>query len=156
VPDSTPSAADTADPAATRAAVLAYLDALNGGDPDRIAACVTGDFHNEHTSALGHSLRGRDAYRERLPTFLGRFGGLRYEVEDLLVDGDRAAVAYRMTCRWRGDTAGMPAGGVPVTIRGMFRFRVAGGAIAHRVDYWDGAEFQRQISPTPDTAGATP
>jgi steroid delta-isomerase-like uncharacterized protein len=153
VPDSAASSADTA---ATRAAVLAYLDALDSGDPDRIAACVTGDFHNEHTSALGHSLRGRDAYRERLPTFLGQFGGLRYEVEDLLVDGDRAAVAYRMTCRWRGDTAGTPAGGVPVTIRGMFRFRVAEGAIAHRVDYWDGTEFQRQISPTPDTAGATP
>jgi predicted ester cyclase len=146
VPDSAASSADTA---ATRAAVLAYLDALDSGDPDRIAACVTGDFHNEHTSALGHSLRGRDAYRERLPTFLGQFGGLRYEVEDLLVDGDRAAVAYRMTCRWRGDTAGTPAGG-------MFRFRVAEGAIAHRVDYWDGTEFQRQISPTPDTAGATP
>jgi predicted ester cyclase len=151
---------------AVRAAVLAYLDALNAGDPDRIAACVTDDFHNEHTSALGRSLRGRRAYRERLPTFLGQFAGLRYEVEDLLVDGERAAVAYRLSCRWRpadgatgegatGDgTSGDEVPGVPVTIRGMFRFRVVDGAIAHRVDYWDGAEFQRQISLPRDT-GAT-
>src|SRR3954452_14620813 len=50
----------------TRAAVERYLDALNAGDVDRVADCVTEDFHNEHTSTLGHGLRGRDAYRERL------------------------------------------------------------------------------------------
>lgn len=162
--------------AATRAAVLAYLDALNTGDADRIAACVADDFHNEHTAALGHSLRGRQAYRERLPAFLGQFTSLRYEVEDLLVDGDRAAVAYRMSCRWRGDAPGAEtagdrpddrpddgpggASGVPVAIRGVFRFRVVDGAIAHRVDYWDSAEFERQVSrtsptsPTPTSTGA--
>jgi ketosteroid isomerase-like protein len=136
-------AADTAD--ATRAAVERFLDALNGGDPDRIGACVTDDFHNEHTSTLGTSLQGRAAYRERLPGFLAQFAGLRYDVEDLLVDGDRSAVAYRMSCRWidPDDPAAPPR---PVTIRGVFRFRVSGGLIAHRVDYWDSAEFRRQVS----------
>ncbi len=136
----------------TRDAVLAFLDALNAGDPDRIAACVTDDFHNEHTSTLGHSLRGRVAYRERLPLFLGQFAGLHYDVEDLIVDGDRAAAAYRMSCRWLDD------GGAehPVTIRGVFRFRVAAGRIAHRIDYWDSGEFQRQITPeTTPTPSAT-
>jgi steroid delta-isomerase-like uncharacterized protein len=136
------------EPAATRAAVERFLDALNSGDPDSIAACVTDDFHNEHTSTLGHSLRGRAAYRERLPVFLGQFAELRYDVEDLIVDGDRAAVAYRMSCRWRDPDD--PDGPLrAVTIRGVFRFRVADGAIAHRVDYWDSGEFQRQITPTP-------
>jgi ketosteroid isomerase-like protein len=132
-------------PEATRAAVVRFLDALNGGDPDRIAACVTDDFHNEHTSALGTSLRGRAAYRERLPRFLAQFADLRYDVEDLVVEGDRAAAAYRMSCRWLDDDGRAH----PVTIRGVFRFRVAGGAVAHRVDYWDGGEFQRQITPLP-------
>ena len=117
-----------------------YLAALNSGDVDRIAARVSEDFYNEHTSALGTSLRGRDAYRERLPSFLAAFGGLHYEVEDLIVAGDRAAVAYRMTATWHGET--------PVTIRGMFRFRVEGGLIAHRIDYWDSAEFERQVALT--------
>jgi ketosteroid isomerase-like protein len=149
-------AADTT--AGTRAAVERFLAALNAGDPDRIAACVTDDFHNEHTSTLGTSLRGRAAYRERLPGFLGQFAGLRYDVEDLLVDGDRAAVAYRMSCRWidPDDPAAPPR---PVTIRGVFRFRVSGGLIAHRVDYWDSGEFRRQVaapapSPEPSPTGA--
>lgn len=137
----------------TRATVLGFLDALNAGDPDGIAAFVTDDFHNEHTSTLGHSLRGRAAYRERLPHFLGQFAGLHYEVEDLIVDGDRAAAAYRMSCRWLDDDGAVH----PVTIRGVFRFRVADGAVAHRIDYWDSGEFRRQITAqiTPTTPSAT-
>jgi ketosteroid isomerase-like protein len=122
----------------TGAAVGRYIDALNGGDPDRIASCVTEDFCNEHTSALGHSRRGREPYRERLPSFLAEFAGLHYEVEDTVVEADRAAVAYTMTCTYRG---------TPVSVRGMFRFEVEGGLIAHRVDYWDSAVFLRQLPP---------
>jgi steroid delta-isomerase-like uncharacterized protein len=117
--------------------VARYLDALNSGDPDRIAACVTEDFFNEHTSALGHSRHGRDAYRERLPSFLAEFAGLHYEVEDTVVEGERAAVAYTMSCRYQGS---------PVSVRGVFRFRVKDGLIAHRVDYWDSAAFMAQVS----------
>ncbi|WP_424638121.1 nuclear transport factor 2 family protein [Embleya sp. AB8] len=127
--------------AGTRRAVEAYVAALNSGDPDRIAACVSVDFHNEHTSALGRSLRGRAAYRERLPGFLGEFVDLRYEVEELLVAGDRAALAYTMTFRVRGAELGGP-----VRIRGVFRLRVVDGLVAHRVDYWDSAEFERQTA----------
>jgi steroid delta-isomerase-like uncharacterized protein len=126
----------------TRDVVLAYLEAINAGDADRAADLVTDDFHNEHTSSLGSSLRGRDAYRERLPRFLARFAGLRYVVEDVLVDGDRAAVPYTMTFDWADEDGSQH----PVTIRGMFRFRVEDGRVAHRVDYWDGADFQRQTS----------
>lgn len=129
-------------PTTTGDIVLAYLDALNAGDVDRAVALVAEDFHNEHTSALGTSLRGREAYRERLPGFLAQFEALRYDVEDLLIDGDRAAVAYRMTFTWSDDLGRAH----PVDLRGVFRFRVAGGCITHRVDYWDSADFRRQIA----------
>jgi steroid delta-isomerase-like uncharacterized protein len=136
------------DAATTRRVVLAFIDALNAGDPDGIAGLVAEDFFNEHTSSLGNSLRGRDAYRQRLPLFLGQFTDLHYEVEDVLVDGDRAAVAYTMTFDWGGEDGTVQ----PVRIRGVFRFRVADGHIAHRVDYWDGADFQRQTTPSGGTS----
>jgi len=131
------------DGGSTRDVVLAYLDAINDGDAVRASGLVAVDFVNEHTSSLGNSLHGRAAYAERLPRFMAEFRGLHYEVEDVIVDGDRVAVPYTMTFTWT-DPGG--AGDHPVTIRGMFRFRVADGHIAHRVDYWDGADFQRQIS----------
>ncbi|MFI6284275.1 nuclear transport factor 2 family protein [Streptomyces sp. NPDC051018] len=127
----------------TREAVESYLAALNSGDADRIADRVTEDFHNEHTSALGRSVHGRSAYRERLTAFLTEFRELAYTTEDLLVDGDRAVLAYRMTFRWAG-AAHRPE----IRIRGVFRFRVRDGAVAHRIDYWDGAEFHRQAGGT--------
>ncbi len=124
----------------TRRVVERYLAALNAHDADAAAQCVSPGFVNEHTAALGTSVTGRDEYRNRLREFLQRFSDLRYEVEEWIVDGERAAVPYRMTCAVRDDR-----GVHPVSIRGVFRFRVADGEIAHRVDYWDSMEFRRQL-----------
>jgi steroid delta-isomerase-like uncharacterized protein len=127
---------------APAAIARAYVDALNAHDPDAIAALVAEDFVNEHTSSLGSSLVGREAYRARLPGFLAAFDGLHYEVEDVVADGDRVALAYALTASCEGPD------GVrrPVRIRGVFRFRVTDGRIAHRVDYWDSGTFTAQVA----------
>jgi len=123
---------------------------LNAHDPDAVAARVTADFRNEHTAALGQGTHGRAAYRARLPAFLAEFADLHYDVEDVVVEDDRAAVAYTMTCTFRATH--------PVTLRGMFLLRVRDGLVALRVDYWDGAEFTRQTADpaAPATGGAIP
>jgi len=123
--------------------IRAYFDAMNAGDAPRAVACVAPDFLNEHTSSLGNSLRGRDAYGEKLPKFMAQFEGLHYELEDIIEDGDRVAVPYTMTFNWQGDDGAS----YPVKIRGMFRFVVRDGLIAHRTDYWDSNEFTRQTTP---------
>ncbi len=120
--------------------VTAYLGAFETGDVDAIAALVSADFVNEHTSSLGESLRGRDAYRARLGRFLDDFAGLRYDAERIIADGAHVAVPYVLTADWLGPDRGRH----PISIRGMFHFEVAGDEIVHRVDYWDSAEFLRQ------------
>jgi len=125
----------------TRAAVTAYLDALNAHDADRIAACVAENFVNEHTTAGAVSRHGRTAYRAALEDFLADFADLTYDVEQLIVDGARAAATYRMSFRM------VSAGGRPVSVRGVFVFTMADdGLIAHRTDYWDSGEVRRQLS----------
>jgi len=124
--------------------VRAYIAALNARDAAAAAACVSEDFVNEHTARLGESLRGREAYRQRLADFLAEFPELRYELETIIVENGEAAVAYRMSGRWCGpDQRYVP--GKPFSLRGMFRFEVRNGAISRRVDYWDSAEFMRQV-----------
>jgi ketosteroid isomerase-like protein len=124
----------------TRTAVLSYLAALNAHDADRVVACVSEDFVNEHTSTMGHSRSGRAEYRAALTGFLAEFDQLHYDVEDIIVEDERAAVAYRLSFRM------VSAGDTPVTVRGMFRFRIGADAlIAHRVDYWDSGEVQKQL-----------
>jgi steroid delta-isomerase-like uncharacterized protein len=127
-------------PAAT---VRAYIAALNRGSIDDVVACVSDGFVNEHTSTLGVTIVGREAYRERIGQFLARFPGLHYEVEHLIADRNQVAVAYRMSGIWR-ESDDDAAAARSFSIRGMFRFQVESGRIVHRVDYWDSADFQRQ------------
>jgi ketosteroid isomerase-like protein len=120
----------------TAAAVArSYVESFSSGDPDAIAAHVSDDFVNEHTAALGSGCVGRDEYRRRLPGFLATFEGLRYEVEDVIADGDRAAVAYEMHASHDGH---------PIAIRGVMRIDVRDGKVARRVDYWDALSFLKQ------------
>ena len=113
----------------------AYLGAFATGDPDAVAALVTEDFVNEHTAALGSGCEGRAEYRRRLPGFLDSMPGLRYEIEDVVAEGDRVWAAY--TLRATVDDR-------PIAVRGVMRFVVRGDLVAHRVDYWDSLVFQRQ------------
>lgn len=113
-----------------------YLASFATGDPDAIAAHVTEGFVNEHTSALGSSCEGVEEYRRRLPGFLAAMPELRYEVEDVIADGDRVAVAYTLRTRQHGRD---------IAVRGMMRFRVVGDRIAHRVDYWDSQVYLAQL-----------
>lgn len=112
-----------------------YVEAFASGNPDLVASKVTESFVNEHTSALGSGVVGRDAYRERLPGFLGSFEGLRYEIERTLVDGDTVTVPYRMLATHEGHD---------IDLRGAMVIDVEGDLVARRCDYWDSLTFLRQ------------
>ena len=112
-----------------------YLAAFSTGDPAAVVARVTEDFVNEHTAALGSGCIGRDEYARRVPGFLASMPGLRYEIEDVVADGERVVVAYTLHARVNDRD---------VAVRGVMRFRVRDGMIAHRIDYWDSLVFQQQ------------
>jgi limonene-1,2-epoxide hydrolase len=113
----------------------AYLAAFATGDPAAVVSHVTDDFVNEHTAALGSGCTGRDEYASRVPGFLASMPGLRYEIEDVVADGQRVAVAYVLHTHVNERD---------VAVRGVMRFRVEGDLIAHRIDYWDSLVFQQQ------------
>ncbi len=119
----------------TLAVVTEYLSALSSHDVDRIVGCVSDDFVNQHTSTLATSSEGRAIYRARLPHFLAEFESLRYDVLETIVEGDRAAVNYRMTAVYDGRAIAIP---------GVMIFHVAGGHISSRLDVWDSLTFLRQ------------
>jgi ketosteroid isomerase-like protein len=120
--------------------VLRYLAGLSSADVDRVLACVSAGFFNEHTSSLGSSCNGKDTYAGRLPGFLGQFEGLAYDVVDSITErhadgSDRVAVRYRMTAAFDGH---------PIDIPGVMLFEVVDGLIARRTDVWDSQTFLRQ------------
>ena len=123
----------TVDPAAV---ARAYLRSFATGDADTVAAHVTDDFVNEHTAALSSSCNSKIEYRRRLPDFLAGFSGLQYEIEDLVAEGDKAMAAYTMHATYKGHE---------IAVRGVMRFLIRDGLVAHRVDYYDALGFLQQI-----------
>jgi len=97
---------------------------------------VTDDFVNDHTAALGSSCEGRIEYRRRLPGFISSMPGLRYEVREVIADGDQVCASYVLRATVNGRD---------VAVRGMMHFTVRDGAIAKRTDYWDSAVFLKQV-----------
>jgi ketosteroid isomerase-like protein len=123
-----------------------YLAALSAGDPDAIAACVTYDFENEHTSALGSSSYGQLGYRDRLPGFLAQFVGLNYELVDTIAEGAQVAARYRLTAIHAGH---------PIEIPGVMLFVIEDELVAKRTDFWDSLTFLRQIGAITDAGFPT-
>lgn len=113
----------------------AYLDSFATGDPAAVVAHVTDDFVNEHTAALGAGCEGKEEYARRVPNFLASMPGLRYEVEEVISEGDRVSAAYTLHTHVNDRD---------VAVRGVMRFVVRNGLIAKRTDYWDSLVFQRQ------------
>ena len=112
-----------------------YLASFASGDPAAVAAHVSEDFSNVHTSALGLPSQGRQAYVERLADFLTTFSGLAYETEEIIAEDGRAAAAYVMRAR---------VDGTPIEIRGVMRLEVRDGLIERRTDYFDSLTFLQQ------------
>ena len=117
----------------------AYLEAFATGDADVVTAFVTEDFVNEHTAALGSGCEGREEYARRVPDFLRSMPGLSYDVEDVIVDGDRVVATYTLRAHINNRD---------IAVRGAMRFVVRGRLIAKRTDYWDSLVFQRQAGMT--------
>jgi predicted ester cyclase len=113
----------------------AYLDSFATADADAVTRWVTDDFVNEHTAALGTGCVGKAEYEKRVPGFLASMPGLRYEIEDVVAEGDRVMAAYTLHTRVNDRD---------VAVRGVMRFRIAGERVASRTDYWDSLVFQRQ------------
>lgn len=118
---------------------LSYLAGFATGRADDVVAWVTDDFVNEHTAALGRGCVGRTEYATRVPGFLASMPGLRYDIEEVLADDNRIAIAYVMRATVNDRD---------VAVRGVMRFLVRDGLVAKRVDYWDSLVFQEQAGLT--------
>jgi ketosteroid isomerase-like protein len=121
--------------------VLSYLKSFSTGDPALIASHVTEDFENNQMGTLGQCFVGRNIYLKRLVLFLGAFTDLKYTIEDIICDGDKVAITYRMTAN---------VDGCDINIPGVMTIMLREGFICKRNDYWDGLTYQKQIADSKD------
>ena len=71
----------------------------------------------------------------------------QWTVEDLIAEGDKVVIRWKMDATHEHEFRGIAPGGKPVTVRGITILRIAGGKIAERWVNWDSLAL-RQPSET--------
>jgi steroid delta-isomerase-like uncharacterized protein len=84
-------------------------------------------------------LAGPDAFKAVHRSFCGAFPDLHVDIEDMVAEGDRVAVRWKVTMTHLGDHLGFPATGKSGTLYGSSFFTVKGDQI---LDGWNQMDLQ--------------
>src|SRR3712207_6722197 len=137
-------------PATTPQAVMtAYFEALTRHDLDAIAAAWAPDGHL-HVAGQADAT-GPDAVRAYWAELFGACPDLRFEVDDLIAEGDAVAVRWsaRGTHAGPGSYQGIEPTYARLDLEGLDLFRLRDGLIVREDAYSDGTTFARQIGLLP-------
>ena len=83
--------------------VRSYYEALNSGDPERVAAHFTADAVHYYTRLGPHE--GARSIGDHTKLAVEQLGG-RWNIEDAVDDGERVVIEWTMT--WRSPRSGEP------------------------------------------------
>lgn len=75
---------------------------------------------------------GPQAFRDYYSAIRSAVPDARYEVDDLIAEGDRVVVRWRLLGTHKGDFRGIAATGRPITLKGIAIYRVEGGKLLER------------------------
>lgn len=97
-------------------------------------------------AASGQSRQGANALEKGLRGFFGMLKDLRFEERERIRAGGSMLVTYVMHGVMARDLGPMRARGQAIALPGAHLFEIADGRILRTVDYWDPAEFKRQVA----------
>ena len=121
-----------------KAAAMAVMDEL-------IAADFV--FHS-HDSDI-HGLKG---FKQRYSEIFNSFPDFRLIIDDMVVEGDKVATRWTMTCTLTGEWRGIPPTNKKATIWGISIDRIAGGKFVEEWEMFDSLSLIQQLGilPTPE------
>jgi steroid delta-isomerase-like uncharacterized protein len=88
---------------------------------------------------------GHDGHLAVVNLFMGAFPDMRWEVEDLLADGDKVVARTTMTGTHGGDFFGIPASGREVRVAGIHMLTLRDGKIVRHDGVNDDLGLMRQL-----------
>lgn len=130
-----------------KALVRRFIDqAFVRGRPDALDEIVSEDF----TPRTWPSVEpGVESLKQTVARMASGLSDVRFEIEDMIAEGDRVAVRLTAHAVHRGDFMGMPAAGKDYTIAEQHIFRIADGRIAEHWHVADMLGMMRQLGAMP-------
>lgn len=131
----------------------AYEELWNGRNVGVVDELVAEDFLNH--AAPPDRQRGRQGLKDVVLMFAGAFPDFRYEVEDMIAEGEKMAVRDVFRGTHRGEFMGIPATGNRVTMEAIHIYRFSGGKLAEHWVARDDLGMMRQLGvfPAPGRPG---
>lgn len=124
-----------------------YDEVFNAGRPDVADEIVDPAFvlHNEHAGTA----RGPEAIKVMERSLRAGFPDLRFEVEDMVAEGDKVALRWRMLGTHEGEYMGFAPTGRRVRLQACVMFRVSKQSPTRLLELWpyvDTVGAQRQLA----------
>jgi steroid delta-isomerase-like uncharacterized protein len=139
----------TEQPTEAGALAHAYFEAVAAQDLDAMVAFWepggTGEIHGLV------ELTAPDTYRAWFANLFSAFPDFRFEILDVVAEGEQAAVRWRATGTFTGDTRfeGMDATGGRVDVTGCDLLTFRGGKIQRNEAYMNGSQMAQQLGALP-------
>jgi steroid delta-isomerase-like uncharacterized protein len=140
---------DTGSRSDTASVARSYFEAIARQDLDAMVAHWepggTGEIHGLV------ELNAPDAYREWFGNLFEAFPDFRFEIVDLVAEGDKAAVRWHATGTFNGSTSfeGMLPTGRSIDITGIDLVTVRNGRLQRNEAYMNGAQMAQQLGALP-------
>lgn len=134
---------------ANRSAVGCYFDEiLNEGNLAAVDEFFTPDFQF-HITTIPVPVRGRDGEKEFVTTLRTAFPDLRFQVDHLIVEGDKILARWSLSGTHRGPFLGIPPSNNPVVDEGIDIFHCKDGQIREIWVNEDSLGLMRQLGGLP-------
>jgi steroid delta-isomerase-like uncharacterized protein len=133
---------------ANKAAATKLFGIMNGADLSGAAEVVAPNFV-EHEELLGVDTSGVEGFKRIVTFYRAAFPDLKFEVPQLVAEGDTVAAHFRVTGTNRGEFMGMPASGKSIDFRGLDLFRFDSGKVVEHWGYMEQMKMMQQLGMMP-------
>ena len=93
---------------------------------------------------------GREGVKQFFGMMSEAFDGFRFDVEDIVVEGDKGAARVTMKGTHSGEYMGVPATGKQVSVSAIDIFRLADGKIVEHWGVTDAMALMQQLGAIPE------
>jgi predicted ester cyclase len=127
------------------------VEDLNTGDPSAAAQIIHHNFH-DHTNPPDLQ-RGLDGHNGIVKLFHDAFPDIRWDIDEMLADGDKVVLRLTMHGTQDGDFFGIPPTNREVTVSGTHIVRIEDGKV---VEHWgnnDDLGLMRQLGVWQEPSG---
>ena len=101
-----------------------------------------------HRSDRGDDI-GPDAVKESVLALCAAFPDGKFEIEDMVSEGDRVAVRFTARASHKGEFRGIAATGRRIEVQGIAIYRISGGRIVERWEMMDRLGLLTQLDALP-------